>query len=122
MMFGTIRPMVSGGHRERGMLDGKVAVITGGGSGIGKATAIAFAREGAKVVIGNRNVAAGEATVAEMRAFGGECSFVRTDVTVAADVERLIESAVQAHGRLDCLFNNAGINLAGSMVEVSEED
>jgi NAD(P)-dependent dehydrogenase (short-subunit alcohol dehydrogenase family) len=104
------------------LLEGKVAVITGGGSGIGRATAIAFAREGARVVIGNRNVAAGEATVAAIRAAGGECRFVRTDVTVAAEVERLVETAVAAHGKLDCMFNNAGINLAGAVTEVSEED
>jgi len=103
-------------------LQGKVAVITGGGSGIGKATAILFAREGAKVVIGNRNVEAGEATVRQIRAAGGVCDFVRTDVTIAADVQHLIESAVQRHGGLDCLFNNAGINMAGSVVEVSEAD
>ena len=103
-------------------LAGKVAVITGGGSGIGKATAILFAREGAKVVIGNRHAEAGEATVRQIRAEGGECRFVRTDVTVAADVERLVETAAQAHGKLDCLFNNAGINLAGTVLEVSEQD
>ena len=112
---------MAGGGPVR-VLEGKVAVITGGGSGIGKATAIAFAREGAKVVIGNRNVAAGEATVAEIQSFGGACSFVQTDVTVAADVQRLIETAVQRHSRLDCLFNNAGINLAGAVPDVSEED
>src|SRR6266508_4471708 len=71
-------------------LEGKVAVITGGGSGI--------------------------------RAAGGVCSFVRTDVRVAADVERLVTTAVEAHGKLDCMFNNAGINLAGSVVEVSEAE
>src|SRR5688500_15304071 len=103
-------------------LEGKVAVITGGGSGIGKATAILFAREGARVVIGNRNADAGEATVAQIRAAGGECRFLRTDVTVAADVEHLVETAVEAHGRLDCMFNNAGINMAGSVLDVSEAD
>ncbi len=103
-------------------LAGKVAVITGGGSGIGRATAILFAREGAKVVIGNRNVEAGEATVAQVRREGGVCDFVRTDVTRAADLHRLIETAVERHGKLDCLFNNAGINMAGSVIEVSEED
>src|SRR5947208_3254517 len=103
-------------------LAGKVAVITGGGSGIGRATAILFAREGARVVIGNRNVAAGEATVRQIREDGGVCDFVRTDVTVAADIQRLIETAVERHGHLDCLFNNAGINMAGSVIDVSEAD
>ena len=103
-------------------LKGKVAVITGGGSGIGRATATLFAREGAKVVIGNRNADAGEATAARIRAEGGQCRFVRTDVTVAAEVERLVEAAVEAHGRLDCLFNNAGINMAGSVIEVPEAE
>lgn len=103
-------------------LNDKVAVITGGGSGIGKATAILFAREGAKVVIGNRNVVAGEATVQQIQVAGGDCTFVRTDVTVAADVQRLVETAVERHGGLDCLFNNAGINMAGSVIDVSEAD
>jgi NAD(P)-dependent dehydrogenase (short-subunit alcohol dehydrogenase family) len=103
-------------------LPGKVAVITGGSFGIGKATAILFAREGARLVVGNRNVAAGEDTVARIRAAGGEAQFVRTDATVATQVERLVETAVAAYGRLDCLFNNAGINLPGTVVEVSEAD
>lgn len=103
-------------------LERKVAVITGGGSGIGKATAIAFAREGAQVMIGNRNAEAGEATVRQIREAGGTCEFVRTDVTIAVDVERLVETAVQRYGKLDCLFNNAGINMAGSVIDVSEED
>jgi NAD(P)-dependent dehydrogenase (short-subunit alcohol dehydrogenase family) len=103
-------------------LEGKVAVITGGSFGIGRATALLFAREGARVVVGNRNVAAGEDTVARMRDLGADARFVPTDATVAADVERLVETAVGAYGKLDCLFNNAGINLAGSVEEVTEED
>jgi len=103
-------------------LQNKVAVITGGGSGIGKATAIAFAREGAKVVIGNRNVEAGEATVRQIRESGGEGSFVRTDVTIAADVERLVSTAIERYGKLDCMFNNAGINLPGAVPDISEDD
>ncbi|HEX2187155.1 MAG TPA: SDR family NAD(P)-dependent oxidoreductase [Chloroflexota bacterium] len=103
-------------------LAGKVAIITGGGSGIGRASAILFAREGARVIIGNRNVGAGEATVAHIRAEGGDCQFVPTDVTVAQDVARLVETAVTMHGRLDCLFNNAGINMVGSVVDVTEAD
>ena len=111
-----------GEGKESMRLAGKVAVITGGGSGIGRATAILFAREGARVVIGNRNVAAGEETVARIRAEGGDARYVRTDVTVAADVERLIETAVRLHGKLDCLFNNSGINMPGSVIDVSEAD
>src|SRR5947199_46373 len=89
--------------------DGKVALVTGGGSGIGRATALAFAREGAQVVIGNRNVERGEETVAMIRGAGGTASFQRTDVVVASEVEALIDRAVETCGRLDVAFNNAGI-------------
>jgi NAD(P)-dependent dehydrogenase (short-subunit alcohol dehydrogenase family) len=89
--------------------DGKVALVTGGGSGIGRATALAFAREGARVVIGNRNVQRGEETVSMIRDAGGTASFRRTDVVVAADVKALVDHAVTTYGRLDIAFNNAGI-------------
>src|SRR3989440_2043437 len=89
--------------------EGKVAMITGGGSGIGRATAVAFAREGAKVVIGNRNVQRGEETVAMIRKAGGEANFKRTDVLVAAEIEALVEHTMKTYGRLDLAFNNAGV-------------
>jgi NAD(P)-dependent dehydrogenase (short-subunit alcohol dehydrogenase family) len=89
--------------------DGKVALVTGGGSGIGRATAIAFAREGARVIIGNRNVQRGEETVSMIRDAGGTASFQRTDVLVAAEIEALVDHAVKTYGRLDLAFNNAGI-------------
>jgi len=89
--------------------EGKVALVTGGGSGIGRATALAFAREGARVVIGNRNVHRGEETVSMIRAAGGTASFRRTDVLVAADIEALVKHAVSEYGGLDLAFNNAGI-------------
>src|ERR1041385_1607598 len=89
--------------------EAKVALITGGGSGIGRATAVAFAREGAQVVIGNRNVQRGEETVAIIRKAGGKASFQRTDVMVSAEIEALVEHAVKSCGRLDFAFNNAGI-------------
>ncbi len=89
--------------------EGKVALVTGGGSGIGRATALAFAREGARVVIGNRNVQRGEETVSMIRAAGGTASFRRTDVLVAADIEALVKHAVSEYGGLDLAFNNAGI-------------
>src|SRR5262245_20860023 len=88
--------------------EGKVALITGGGSGIGRATAVAFAREGAQVVIGNRNVERGEETVSMIRKAGGVANFQRTDVMVAAEIEALVEHAVKTGGRLDFAFNNAG--------------
>ena len=89
--------------------DGKVALITGGGSGIGRATALAFARDGAQVVIGNRNVARGEETVAMIQKAGGTASFKRTDVLITKDIEALVDHAVKTCGRLDIAFNNAGI-------------
>ena len=88
--------------------EGKVALVTGGGSGIGRATAIAFAREGAKVVIGDRNVQRGEETVSMIRDAGGTASFQRTDVVVAGDIKALVDHAVTTYGRLDIAFNNAG--------------
>src|SRR5437667_3489394 len=101
--------------------EGKVALVTGGGSGIGGATAIAFAREGAKVVIGNRNVQRGEEMVSMIRDAGGTASFKRTDVWVAADIEALVDYAVKTYGRLDVAFNNAGIEGdVGPLIEQTE--
>jgi NAD(P)-dependent dehydrogenase (short-subunit alcohol dehydrogenase family) len=88
---------------------GKTALVTGGGSGIGRATALAFARDGAQVVIGNRNVERGEETVSMIRDAGGKATFRRTDVVVAAEIEALVNHAVKTYGRLDIAFNNAGI-------------
>ena len=103
--------------------DGKVALVTGGGTGIGRATAIAFAREGANVVIGNRNSEAGEAVVKTIQANGGQASFLRTDVSSEEDVKALIEHAVATYGRLDVAFNNAGIGgAAGPLADQSSDN
>lgn len=89
--------------------EGKVALVTGGGTGIGRATAIAFAREGANVVIGNRNSDAGNAVVKLIKDAGGEASFLQTDVSSEDDIKALVDHAVATYGRLDGAFNNAGI-------------
>jgi NAD(P)-dependent dehydrogenase (short-subunit alcohol dehydrogenase family) len=90
-------------------LDGKVSVITGGGSGMGRVAAELFAREGAKVVIADFAEAAGEATVAAVRAAGGEATFVRADVSDETSAQGMIQHAVATYGRVDTLYNNAGI-------------
>lgn len=92
-----------------GQLSGKVALVTGAGSGIGRATALAFAREGAKVVVSDIVVAGGHETVQLIRQAGGEATFIAADVAQTADVEGLIQHTVATYGRLDCAHNNAGI-------------
>jgi NAD(P)-dependent dehydrogenase (short-subunit alcohol dehydrogenase family) len=89
--------------------DGKVVLVTGGSSGIGQATAVAFAREGAKVVIAARREEHGVEVVKAILAGGGTASFVRTDISVEADIASAVAHAVKTYGQLDVLFNNAGI-------------
>ena len=89
--------------------EGKVALVTGGASGIGRATALAFARAGAKVVVADIAVEAGRETLRMIEETGGDAVFVRTDVSQADEVEALIEQALEAYGRVDCAVNNAGV-------------
>jgi len=104
-------------------LRGKVAIVTGGTSGIGRDTAVLFARTGAKVVVAGRREAEGKNTLGLIRAAGAEGLFVKTDVTLAADVQALIQKTVEKFGRVDVAFNNAGIEGAWTpIVEQSEED
>ena len=105
-----------------GLLTGKVALVTGGGSGIGRASALTFAREGAKVVVADVAVEGGEETVRLIQQGGGEAVFVKADVSRAAEVEALVARAVQTYGRLDCAHNNAGIEGAAATVVDYAED
>jgi NAD(P)-dependent dehydrogenase (short-subunit alcohol dehydrogenase family) len=92
------------------MLKDKVALVTGGTAGIGRATAIAFGAAGAKVVFSGRREAEGKETAALVRDTGAECLFVRSDVSSETDVQALVEKTIATYGRLDCAFNNAGID------------
>ena len=91
---------------------GKVALVTGGNAGIGRAAAIEFAKQGAKVGVSGRREKEGNAVVAEIKALGGEAIFVRTDVSKSRDVEAMIEQTLATFGRLDFAFNNAGVEQA----------
>ena len=104
------------------IFEGKVALVTGGTSGIGKATAIAFARGGAKVVLTGRREKEGAQVVDEIKKLGGEAAFVRTDITKAADVEKMVRFTVDKFGKLDIAFNNAGVEWAGPLDQASEAD
>jgi NAD(P)-dependent dehydrogenase (short-subunit alcohol dehydrogenase family) len=100
-----------------GLLDGKSALITGGGGGIGRATALAFAREGARVAVADATEATAQETVGLINKAGGQAMTLTGDVTDARVVEAMVKSVIAAYGRLDCAFNNAGI--AGFQVDAS---
>ncbi len=89
--------------------DNKVVLVTGGGGGIGRASALAFARAGARVAVTDRDVEAGQATAEQVLALGGEAVFIQADVVQAAQVQAMVAQVVARFGRLDCAFNNAGI-------------
>jgi NAD(P)-dependent dehydrogenase (short-subunit alcohol dehydrogenase family) len=91
------------------LIEGKTALVTGGGSGIGRSTAIAFGAAGAKVVVADVDEAGGKETVAQIEAAQGTAMFVTADVSKASDVENMVNATVAAYGGLDCAFNNAGI-------------
>lgn len=102
-------------------LQNRVAIITGAASGMGKAAAELFSKEGARIVVADRDQKAGELAAAAIRGNGGEATFVRVDVANSADLKAMVETAISAYGRIDILFNNAGV--AGpAFAETTEEE
>ncbi len=99
---------------------GKVALITGGGGGIGRAAALGFAKGGAKVVVVDRDQSLGEGTAGIVRQQGGEASFIAADVSKSADVQAYVKTALDQYGRIDCFFNNAGIE--GKFADTVDHD
>lgn len=102
-------------------LKNKVILITGAGSGIGKSTSLLFASEGANVIVNDLNSEAGNQTLNEILEKGGQGTFIQADVTNAQEVERMMGQAIKDNGRIDVLFNNAGISGVGSVHETSED-
>ena len=103
-------------------LEDKVALVTGAGAGIGRAIALRFAKEGAKVVVADCNPASGEATVKTVKDAGGEATFILADVSKAADAQNMVKGTIEAYGKIDILVNNAGIWMCKPLTEVSEEE
>lgn len=102
-------------------LENKVIIITGATAGIGRASAVLFAKEGAKVVAAGRSVAKGEALVNEIKAAGGEAIYVPTDIQKEEDQDNLLKTTLDTYGRLDVLFNNAGVAYTVPMEEMEQE-
>jgi NAD(P)-dependent dehydrogenase (short-subunit alcohol dehydrogenase family) len=103
-------------------LANKVALITGAGAGIGRATALLFAQEAAKVVVQDLNAAAAQETVQLIKKAGGEAVGIGGDVTSSTDAQAMVNMAVHTYGRLDALFNNAGIWRGGTILDISDDD
>jgi NAD(P)-dependent dehydrogenase (short-subunit alcohol dehydrogenase family) len=104
------------------LFENKVALVTGGAMGIGKATALAFAREGATVVVADMAESAGLEAVNAIKKGGSEAIFVKCDVSKSGDVEQMIKTALDTYGHLDCCFNNAGISVYGLTADLKEEE
>src|SRR5215211_6761743 len=105
-----------------GRFKSKAIIVTGAGTGMGRASALAFAREGGGVAVADINEADGQATVRQIADAGGRAIFVHCDVAKSADVQRLVAATVDAFGGVDVLHNNAGVVKYGTVVDMPEED
>ena len=103
-------------------LKGRVSIITGGNSGIGRSTALLFAREGSKVVIAGRNASRGKRVADEVLQARGEAIFVKTDVSKSSEVKNLVRATLDRFGRIDVLFNNAALSPVGTVLDTSEKE
>ena len=110
------------GFTISGLLGGKSTIVTGGGKGIGRACAVEFARQGGLLTVCDIDDELGAGVVAEIEASGGIAQYVHADVSSSADARALADAAIARHGRIDCLFNCAGIAGNGSVVDCSEEE
>ena len=104
-----------------GRLENKVAIVTGGTSGIGEGICLAYAAEGAKVVVAGRSIERGEKVVSTIKEIGGEASFIQTDVAKESEIISLIEKTIELYGKLDIMINNAGIGFSGPIEETTSE-
>jgi NAD(P)-dependent dehydrogenase (short-subunit alcohol dehydrogenase family) len=102
--------------------EGKVAIVTGGGKGIGKTTAIAFAKEGCAMTVADIDTIAGNQTVQQIKDSGGDAIFVECDISISEDVRHLIKATVDLFGGVDIMYNNAGVVRYGTVVDLSEKD
>ena len=105
-----------------GRLDGKVCIVTGGGSGIGRAICLLFGQEGAEVVVADKNAESAGRTVAELECLGARGTALEVDVSLAESVRGMVDSVVERYGRIDVLVNNAGFGFAATVVETEEAD
>jgi NAD(P)-dependent dehydrogenase (short-subunit alcohol dehydrogenase family) len=117
-----VSTLEEGGGCNQMRLQGRVAIITGGSDGIGRATAILFAQEGARIVVADVEAAGGGQTVEAILTNGGQAVFVTCDVARATDCQMLVHRTIQVFGRLDILFNNAGVNCCKTVVDMDEEE
>jgi NAD(P)-dependent dehydrogenase (short-subunit alcohol dehydrogenase family) len=109
-------------NNNNNTFEGKVALVTGGTSGIGKATAVAFARAGAKVVLSGRREQEGAEVVRQIKKLGGDAAFFRADIAKDADVKAVVDFTIEKFGRLDIAFNNAGVEWKGPLEQATEAE